>query len=154
DRHLVDLLADEAHVHARLLAQLDALSEDDLVEPERYAWRKGDPLILFVLGNSYWHAHEHLAQYLLDRGDRAAATQMNETFVRETTASSLPAIVHAYAVYNLACFYALTDRKAEALTNLADALRLRPALTEWSRQDADFATLRDDPGYQALYTKS
>ncbi|HZC78322.1 MAG TPA: DinB family protein [Ktedonobacterales bacterium] len=152
DRHWVDLLAADARVHAELLARLDALEEDNLVDPERYSWRKGEPLVLFVLGNSFWHAQEHLAQYLSDRGDLDAATQTHETFVRETTSSSLPTIAHAYAVYNLACFYATTGRKEQALTNLAEALRLRPALAEWSQQDPDFATLRDEPGYQQLYT--
>ncbi len=107
---------------------------------------------MFVLGNSFWHAQEHLAQYVSDRGDLDAATQIHETFVRETTSSSLPTIAHAYAVYNLACFNATTGRKEQALTNLAEALRLRPALAEWSQQDPDFAILRNEPGYQQLYT--
>jgi tetratricopeptide (TPR) repeat protein len=152
DRHWVDLLAADARIHAELLARLDALAEDDLVDPEHYPWRKGEPLVLFVLGNSFWHAQEHLAQYLSDRGDLDAATQTHETFVRETTSSSLPTIAQAYAVYNLACFYATTGRNEQALTNLAEALRLRPALAEWSQQDPDFAILRNEPGYQRLYT--
>ena len=48
-----------------------------------------------------------------------------------------------------------TDVLTQAKTpgaELAEALRLNPDLIEWSKQDSDLDSIRDDPAYQALYT--
>jgi hypothetical protein len=55
------------------------------------------------------------------------------------------------AVYNLACFYALSGQRDNAISGLQDALRLNPALTDWSKQDPDFDSIREDPAYLAIY---
>ena len=55
------------------------------------------------------------------------------------------------ALYNLACFYATTGQPDKALPLLPEALRLRPDLVEWSKEDSDLDTLRDMPAFQALY---
>jgi hypothetical protein len=149
-RSWADVLADDARIHAQLLASLDALSDEDLVEPTRFAWTNGEPLLTNVLG-SYWHVQEHLAQPFRERGDLDGAAQIHELFTRAITQSSLPPVAHAFGIYNLACFYALTGSNAKALDLLGESLRLNPRLTEWSKQDPDFAALRDDPAYQALY---
>jgi len=151
-RPWADVLADDARIHAQLLANLDALSEEDLADPARFAWKNGEPLLGNVLGN-LWHVQEHLAQPFLNRNDLDGATQVFETHAREIMQSSLPPVARAYTLYNLACFHAvLMGNKAKALESLGEALRLLPSLTEWSKQDPDFAALRDDPAYQALYT--
>ena len=54
--------------------------------------------------------------------------------------------------YNLACHYALAEETATAIEQLREALRLNPELTEWSKEDSDLASLREEPGYKALYT--
>jgi len=41
------------------LKSVEALSEEDLFEAERFAWRKGDPLWHMVAGNTFWHYKEH-----------------------------------------------------------------------------------------------
>ena len=61
--------------------------------------------------------------------------------------------VGTYA-YNLACFYALGGEKEQALKRLRQAFELRPDLIEWSKQDSDLDSLRDDPGYVALLDSS
>ncbi len=152
DRAWAEILADDARIHADLLARLDALSEEELLDPTRFAWTTGEPLLTNMLGAPYWHVQEHVAQRLRDAGDVAGATHVYETFTRAVTTSDLPPIAPAYAIYNLACYYALAGDTARALELLAEALRLHPSLTEWSKQDPDFAALRDDPAYQALYT--
>ena len=58
---------------------------------------------------------------------------------------------YGIARYNLACFYALTGQIDLALPELREALKLRPSLLEWSKQDPDLAVLRAEPMYQALY---
>ncbi len=149
-RPWADVLADDARIHAKLLASLDALAEDDLIDPARFPWNNGNPLLANVLGN-LWHVQEHLAQPLLERGDLDGATQVFETFTRAVTTSDLPPVARAYALYNLAGFYVMTERPARALALLREGLRLHPGLAEWLKQDPGFASLRADPAYQALY---
>ena len=50
------------------------------------------------------------------------------------------------------CAYALAGQKDKAIAKLGQALRLQPDLTEWSQQDPDFASIREDAAYLALYT--
>jgi tetratricopeptide (TPR) repeat protein len=150
-RPWADILADDARIHAELLARLDALSEEELVDPTCFGWANGDALLTYVLG-SVGHVQGHIAQYLSDRGDLEGATRVHEGFVQAMTGADLPAVAHAHGRYNLACFYAATGRTEQALDLLREALRLHPDLTDWSQQDPDFASLRDDPRYRALYT--
>lgn len=149
-RPWADVLADDARIHAALLAGLDALSDDDLTDPARFPWNDGQPLLTSALG-SVGHVQEHIAQFLSDRGDLEGATAVQEEFVQAVTGSALPSIAHAFALYNLACFYAKTERPARAVDLLSQALRLRPEFTEWSKEDPDFASLHAEPAYQALY---
>ena len=53
--------------------------------------------------------------------------------------------------YNLACHYALAGEKERAIAGLGAALASNPGLAEWSQQDPDLASIRDEPGYLALY---
>jgi hypothetical protein len=53
--------------------------------------------------------------------------------------------------YNLACHYALSGEIETAIEKLREALEMNPELTEWSKEDADLACLREEPGYRALY---
>jgi len=68
-----------------------------------------------------------------------------------TALAEMPTLYGA-ARYNLACFYALSGQNEKAMNELREALQLRPDLLEWSKQDADLATLRHLPAYQALYS--
>ena len=36
------------------------------------------------------------------------------------------------------------------LARLGEAIAARPACADWAREDADFASLRDDPRFSAL----
>ena len=52
--------------------------------------------------------------------------------------------------YNLACGYAREDRIAEALENLATAIRRDEAFREEAEKDPDFDRIRTDPGFVRL----
>ena len=52
--------------------------------------------------------------------------------------------------YNRACFEAIVGNHEEALTLLAQALAQAPSKRLWAQQDPDFASLRQDPRFQAL----
>ncbi|MBV8219930.1 MAG: AraC family ligand binding domain-containing protein [Solirubrobacterales bacterium] len=52
--------------------------------------------------------------------------------------------------YNLACVNAVEGRRDEALGALAEAVRARPQIAEWAREDEDLESLRDDPAFRKL----
>jgi hypothetical protein len=52
-------LADFHRSYARAYSVVEALTEEDLIDPQRFAWRKGDPLWHMVAGNTWEHYQEH-----------------------------------------------------------------------------------------------
>ena len=60
---------------------------------------------------------------------------------------------HPALLYNLACYEALADRRDDALDHLARALELSPRFREYAEQDADFASLRDDPRFSEALSR-
>lgn len=53
-------------------------------------------------------------------------------------------------LYNSACFSAVEGRPDEALEELARAIEADKDFVKYAAEDEDFATLRDDPRFQAL----
>jgi tetratricopeptide (TPR) repeat protein len=51
-------------------------------------------------------------------------------------------------LYNLACYFALAGEKAQALSWLGRALRMRRELRQLIAEETDFDTLRGDPDFQ------
>jgi tetratricopeptide (TPR) repeat protein len=56
--------------------------------------------------------------------------------------------------YNLTCHYALIGETERAIERLGEALKLNPELTEWSKEDPDLASIREEPACLALYAES
>ena len=59
DRPLDELLAEERETYQQLLAAIEALPEDELSAPDRFAWTGGRPVWVLVAGNTCWHYPEH-----------------------------------------------------------------------------------------------
>lgn len=53
-------------------------------------------------------------------------------------------------LYNLACYYALSGNKTQALSWLGRALRMRGELRQWIAHESDFDQLRHDPDFQLV----
>ena len=148
DRSWADTIAEADGAYRALVALTQSLSEEELTDPQRFARANGRALVRSIIGNGFVHTETHLAQLYVERGALDYAVQLQE----EVTArlEDIPE-ERRVARYNLACFYALAGQKARALTELTTALKLNPDLAEWSKQDSDLDSLRDDPAYQALY---
>lgn len=56
---LHDVLADSRRSYQQLLALVQALSEEDLTDPDRFPWTEGELLAWYIGANSFEHYHEH-----------------------------------------------------------------------------------------------
>jgi uncharacterized protein (TIGR03083 family) len=61
-RPLSGVIAEWQAAREDLLDQLDLLSDDDLSDPERFAWSAGRSLLEHISGSSYDHEQEHIEQ--------------------------------------------------------------------------------------------
>lgn len=62
DRPLEDVLAGEAAAWGRVLDVVDQATDDELFDPEHFAWTEGDPFVDWISGNAHEHIDEHLEQ--------------------------------------------------------------------------------------------
>ena len=59
DTALQEALDEFVQAHTDSLAFIESLAESDLIDPDPFAWRKGDPLWHMVAGNTWLHDREH-----------------------------------------------------------------------------------------------
>jgi|1186.fasta_scaffold86992_2 rhodanese-related sulfurtransferase len=138
------------HACAALIAQVERMSEAELIDPNRYEWQAGSALWKETLANGVWHPYDHMTKLYLARGDAERALGINQALI-DTLQVDAPAELRGDAIYNLACLYARHSRIDRTLAALREALSLNPKLIEWSRQDTDLDPLRAEPAFQALY---
>jgi tetratricopeptide (TPR) repeat protein len=146
-----DVLKALERAHSELVEQTQAMLESDLVDAERFPWQDGRPLWRSIVGSGYSHSVQHLAQLYVERGKRDVATQIQETAAELLAALDDSPNWRGVTIYNLACHYALSGEREKAIAKLGEALQLNPDLTEWSKQDPDFASIREEPTYRSLY---
>jgi tetratricopeptide (TPR) repeat protein len=144
----VRALIDRGYYNLR--AAIEALPDEYLSEGDRFPWQDGRPLWQRIGHIGFYHPLYHLAELYRDRGDReqARALIVEATDGMSSLSGEAP-YIGSYA-YNLACFFALAGEKEQALKRLRQAFELRPDLIEWSKQDSDLDSLRDDLGYLTL----
>jgi pimeloyl-ACP methyl ester carboxylesterase len=59
DKPLEEVWAEFQRSHQEALEAVEALTESDLTDPQRFAWREGDPLWHMIAANTWWHYQEH-----------------------------------------------------------------------------------------------
>jgi hypothetical protein len=133
-----------------LLSAVQKLSEADLNDGSRFPWTEGRTLNRSIVGNSYSHPVQHFCDYYVSHGQPERAIQAQEA-LSEKLSSLGDETVHAEALYNLACAYALSGQSQKALNLLPEAFRLSPPLIAWSLQDTDLVSLREEPAFKALH---
>jgi len=62
DRELDEVVAASEESYSRSLDLIQHLTEEDLFDGSRFAWREGDPLWHMVAANTWWHYREHRQQ--------------------------------------------------------------------------------------------
>jgi hypothetical protein len=58
-RSLPEVLADFKHSYPQAVEAVQEISEGDLTDADRFAWREGRPLWEMVAANTFWHYTEH-----------------------------------------------------------------------------------------------
>lgn len=137
----------------QLVEQVEQRSEAELRSAELLPSQEDRPLWRSIAGNSYMHPLMHLSQIYAERGGVEFATEMQKEAARLLAELDESQTWQGVVRYNLACHYALVGERQEAIAGLQEALELNPGLTEWSKEDPDFASIRREPGYAALYTE-
>jgi hypothetical protein len=61
-RSLAEVLTDFRATHQQIMDIIQAMSEEELINPDRFAWAKGVPLWQVIAGDTYEHYQEHLKQ--------------------------------------------------------------------------------------------
>ena len=146
-----EVLSVAAGAFQRILAQVEALGEQELVSREKFPWQEERPLWRLIVGNGYIHPIAHLAEFHRNQGNREQAAQMIGEMSRSMAGLDDGAAWQGAVKYNLACHYSLLGATAEAIRELQESLALHPGLTDWSRQDPDLDAIRGEPAYQAIY---
>jgi len=141
------VLAENARVRQAVLDWLDKLNEKDLTDTELYEWTRGRALYHQFLGDC-WHDEWHFARFLAEHGKLKEGVALQENLVAQL--KILPEW-ESIAVYNLACFYSVSGMKEQAISTLKKALKLQPDMKDWSKEDPDFANIRQEPAYQKIY---
>ncbi|MBN1966590.1 MAG: hypothetical protein JW910_18200, partial [Anaerolineae bacterium] len=139
--------------YARIDAYLDRTSEATLLSvPEGQGDGQDSPIWRGIAGSYIMHPAIHLWEYLRQHGYGADVLVLfGDAYTDRLLALDDSDGWRGGVYYNQACLQALSGMKETAIETLGEALRLQPRLIEWSRQDSDLASLRDDPAYQALY---
>lgn len=135
-----------------ILAYLERVNEDVLMgvkgEEERTIWRS-------IVDNYISHPMIHLWEQLVQAGKIDTLTQMfGEEYFELLLAVDKSENFQGGVFYNRACLLALIGENEKAVEELEKALRMVPALVEWSTQDSDLDSLRELPSFQALYKES
>ncbi len=62
DRPLDEVISTSEESYSRVLNVIQDLTDEDLFDGSRFAWREGDPLWHMVAANTWWHYLEHREQ--------------------------------------------------------------------------------------------
>ena len=151
DRSWDDIVNLAETAHQAILEKVAFLKDSDLQSVEFLPWQEGRPLWKQIAGSVYIHPIIHLAEYYQKRGDTRLTSELNESMAEALSDLSPDPDWQGLLKYNLACHYSLAGEKVKAISGLREALRLNPGMVDWSKHDPDFAPVRDDPEYQALY---
>jgi tetratricopeptide (TPR) repeat protein len=153
DRSWSEILEEAAKASQQLVEHVERTSEAELRGTETLPWQGDRPLWRVMVGTGTIHPLAmHLGPLLIERGEKEYATQLQEEAAKLLSELDESQSWQGTVQYNLTCHYALAGETETAIGKLREALELNPELTEWSKEDADLASLREEPGYKALYT--
>jgi hypothetical protein len=132
------IAAEADEVSDRLESEI-AATDDELIAASHR-------LVGGTFGNGPFHAMTHFG-WLVDAGVGVDADRVGryvDDVVVQFRSSQLPPSAVANAIYNAACYRALHGEPNAARELLRESFQMDPELLEWSKQDEDLVTLRDE----------
>ncbi|MCP4538136.1 MAG: ClbS/DfsB family four-helix bundle protein [Chloroflexi bacterium] len=155
DRSWSEVIEMVAKAHRLMVEQVKVRSEDELRGTETLPWQGERPLWQSIVGNSYTHSiGMHLGPIYVERGEKEYATSLQEEAAKLAMELDDDKDWQGVVRYNLACcHYALIGETERTIGELSKALELNPGLVEWSKKDPDLTSVREEPGYLALYSE-
>ena len=152
DRPWSEILDWAAEACRRLIEQIEGRSEAELAGTETLPWQGERPLWRLIVGTGFMHSvMMHLNPVYLEREDKDYATRLQEDMAELLGDLDEGRDWQGLVSYNLACHYALVGEAETAIGKLREALELSPGIREWSQEDPDLTSIREEPGYLALY---
>jgi len=143
----VQAYAEESH--ADLLAAVRGLPEEALSQP--FPGGRNQPVWRDALGTGYTHVQMHLAEYYTTHGKAEKAGELWQAWGERVAPLDQDPEWQGLVHYNVACGLALGGDPEAAVEELRQAIKLRPSITTWSRQDPDLSSLRGLTAYKELY---
>ena len=149
-RNWEQVAAGAEHTAARLAELTEELDEHVLFTAGLFPWLRGRALWAQVLVRGVWHPSAHLHQYLAERGHFERVVELQESVLEAATRAGIPDSPggRPFALYNLACARSLVGEVEPALAELAEAIRLDPALAVAARDDDDLRIVRADARFE------
>jgi tetratricopeptide (TPR) repeat protein len=144
---------DEARrVSAAFLEEVGRLSEAELADTGSQPWLEGRSMAAQIVGYGVWHPYSHLGGYYRQRRQGDRLTRLEQQLIEAVEeVERLPALHQdPVTLYNMACIYATSGRKDNALSLLEEALRLDPTLRDSARSDSDLESLRGNALFREL----
>lgn len=136
--------------YEQMVEQVHSISEEDLLDVQRYPWQRGRSLFRQTIHNGYFHPIGHIAFWYSKRGDPRRGNRLMEDVTSQMLNLDESPAWQGQTIYNLACYYALSGDKQQAIERLSRAFSLSPDIAEWSKEDSDLASIWDEPGYLVL----
>jgi tetratricopeptide (TPR) repeat protein len=147
----VQLLAMVDAAQEALMAGLAALDDEQLLRNDLLPGDQERPTWHRVAGSCVTHPMIHMGEYLTQQSQTQEALEMVTAISDELAALDDGDSWQGLLLYNKACYQALAGHKEKAIQMLGQSLKLYPWLVEWSQEDSDLDSLREEPDFQALY---
>jgi hypothetical protein len=135
---------------SELVARVEAMPEEDLVEATKYPWLEGRSFWESALREGFCHSLWHLALMYAGREETERGHQLMEQMADRMLSLNDAAGWQNEYRYKLACYYALTGAAEKAMEILAAVLPGNPDLMESSKQDSDLASIWEEPAYRMM----
>lgn len=113
-------------------------------DTERTTWSR-------IVGTNIMHPVLHMTEYLVKQGQTGQALEIILEISDQLARLDEGDEWQGTQIYNKACYYALAGQAPVAIDLLGRSLQLNPYLVEWSKQDSDLDSLREEAAFQALY---
>ncbi len=134
-----------------LLEGLQALDEPHFLRNDALLGNQERPTWFRISGTCITHPMLHMCEYYVSHDQAQRALEMVIDLSARLSYLDESDQWQGMVIYNQACYYALAGHKARAIQMVRQALSLDAGLVEWSKQDPDLESLRQELEFQALY---